>query len=117
LFLFNSGHQILFLLVTLGHNFFAQHYIFANYLLNLILPVWDQRQKDAIFSLKEMEDTVNDMLVNDARRFLICASAEGTITAIDLNNQKMHVQASFPEEKLLKKLIFSLILLVRTVRV
>lgn len=50
------------------------------------------RQKDAIFSLKEMDDAVNDMITNEARRYLICSSAEGTITSIDLPNQRLHVQ-------------------------
>jgi len=58
----------------------------------IFCTVWDQRQKDAIFSLKEMDDAVNDMIINEARRYLICSSAEGTITSIDLPNQRLHVQ-------------------------
>ncbi|XP_059484464.1 WD repeat-containing protein 55 homolog [Neocloeon triangulifer] len=67
---------------------------------NGTVKIWDLRQKDAIFSLKEMEDTVNDMITTEAKRFLVCSAGEGTITSIDLNSRKLHVQSEVYDSEL-----------------
>ena len=58
--------------------------------------MWDCRQQGEIpiFSLKEMEDYVSSMVTNDDKRFLVCASGDGTLTTINIRGKKLHVRVS-----------------------
>ncbi|XP_065334240.1 WD repeat-containing protein 55 homolog [Cloeon dipterum] len=64
---------------------------------NGTVKLWDLRQKDAILSLKESEETITDMVTNESRRFLVFSSVEGMITTIDLHSRKLHVQSELYE--------------------
>ncbi|GLH05045.1 WD repeat-containing protein 55 homolog [Gryllus bimaculatus] len=57
------------------------------------VKLWDMRKKDAIFSLKEMEDYVSCMITNDAKKFIVCASGDGTITSLNIGMRKLHIQS------------------------
>lgn len=56
--------------------------------------VWDLRRKgDApVFSLKEMEDYVSAMVTTDEKKYLACASGDGSLTTLNMSARKMHVQ-------------------------
>jgi WD40 repeat protein len=60
----------------------------------LFIIVWDCRQSNTnpIFSLKEMDDFVTSMITNDDKKYLVCASGDGTITTINMRTKKLHVQ-------------------------
>ncbi|KAJ8865910.1 hypothetical protein PR048_033433 [Dryococelus australis] len=59
------------------------------------VKLWDLRKKEAVFSLKEMEDYVSKMATTEARRHVVCTSGEGTLTSINLSTRKLHMQASY----------------------
>ncbi|KAF4529860.1 hypothetical protein B566_EDAN017681 [Ephemera danica] len=59
---------------------------------NRVATVWDLRQRGALFGLKEMDDFVSDMVTNEAKRYLVCSCGDGTITSINLIDQRLHVQ-------------------------
>lgn len=64
------------------------------------VKMWDSRTKDAIFSLKEIEDSVLSMLTNDAKKLLLISSADGYLTTINLAARKLYVQSEPYEEEL-----------------
>lgn len=64
------------------------------------VKLWDLRKESPIFSLKEMEDYVSCIITNDAKRYLICSSGEGTITTINIGSKKLHVQSELYEAEL-----------------
>lgn len=57
--------------------------------------MWDIRQgNNSIFSLKEMDDFVSAMITNEDKKFLVCASGDGTLTTLNLKSRKLHVQVN-----------------------
>ncbi|KAG8230101.1 hypothetical protein J437_LFUL007645 [Ladona fulva] len=64
------------------------------------VKLWDLRKETPIFALKEMEDYVSCIITNDSKRYLICSSGEGTITAINIGTKKLHMQSELYEAEL-----------------
>ncbi|XP_046395038.1 WD repeat-containing protein 55 homolog [Ischnura elegans] len=64
------------------------------------VKLWDLRKESPIFSLKEMEDYVSCIITNEAKRYLVCSSGEGTITTINVGSRKLHVQSELYEAEL-----------------
>ncbi|KAJ8676421.1 hypothetical protein QAD02_012208 [Eretmocerus hayati] len=65
------------------------------------VKLWDRRQKSntPIFALKEMDDFVSSMVTNDEKKFLVCASGDGTLTTLNIRGKKLHVRTEdYPEE-------------------
>ncbi|XP_069687073.1 WD repeat-containing protein 55 homolog isoform X2 [Periplaneta americana] len=67
---------------------------------NGVVKLWDLRKKDPIWSLKEMDDYVSCMISTEAKKYLVCASGDGTITSIDIGARKLHIQSEMYEEEL-----------------
>lgn len=49
-----------------------------------------------------MEDFVSDMITNDAKKYLVCASGDGSIATYNMTARKPHVQV-------MKKNVFKII--------
>lgn len=56
------------------------------------VKLWDTRQKEAVFSLRVMEDHVSAIISTPQNRHLAVASG-GTITSINVNSRKIQVQS------------------------
>uniref|UniRef100_A0A2A4K3F4 WD repeat-containing protein 55 homolog n=1 Tax=Heliothis virescens TaxID=7102 RepID=A0A2A4K3F4_HELVI len=54
------------------------------------VKLWDLRKPDPVFSIKIGEETVSDMITNDAQKYLVCASGDGILTSIDLKGSKIY---------------------------
>ncbi|XP_021189243.3 WD repeat-containing protein 55 homolog [Helicoverpa armigera] len=54
------------------------------------VKLWDLRKPDPVFSIKIGEETVSDMITNDAQKYLVCASGDGVLTSIDLKGSKIY---------------------------
>lgn len=64
------------------------------------VKIWDLRQRSTqkpVFSLKTTEpgaeSNISSMLTNEDRKYLVCASADGSLTTINLSARKMHCQS------------------------
>lgn len=64
------------------------------------VKLWDSRTKDAVFALKEFEDSVLSMLTNDDKKLLLVCSADGYLTTLNLSARKLFVQSEPYEEEL-----------------
>ncbi|XP_026475749.1 WD repeat-containing protein 55 homolog [Ctenocephalides felis] len=66
------------------------------------VKIWDLRVKeqDPLFSLKKCEDYISDMITNDHKKYLVCSSGDGSLTTININMRKIHVQSEEYEEEL-----------------
>ncbi|KAJ8950538.1 hypothetical protein NQ314_007847 [Rhamnusium bicolor] len=53
------------------------------------VKIWDMREKDdhPIYKTKKNEDYISDMVTNESKKFLFCASGDGSLTTIDLHNR------------------------------
>lgn len=58
--------------------------------------MWDRRIKNhsPVFALKEMDDYVSSMVTNDDKKYLVCASGDGTLTTLNIRGKKLHVRVS-----------------------
>ncbi|KAK6637781.1 hypothetical protein RUM44_008203 [Polyplax serrata] len=57
------------------------------------IKVWDIRRDTPVMSFKKMEDFVSDIITNDAKKFLVCSSGDGTITSFNMSTKKMFIQS------------------------
>ncbi|KAG5898965.1 hypothetical protein JTB14_004684 [Gonioctena quinquepunctata] len=66
------------------------------------IKIWDMRERGnkQIYKTKKNEDYISDMITNDSKKYLICSSGDGSITSIDLQNRKIHMQSEEYEEEL-----------------
>ncbi|KAG4068305.1 hypothetical protein HA402_007825 [Bradysia odoriphaga] len=66
------------------------------------VKVWDLRERDSkpIFSLKEVDDYISDMLTNEAKKILLTTSGDGLLTAINIGARKRYVQSEPYDEEL-----------------
>ncbi|XP_055906758.1 WD repeat-containing protein 55 homolog [Eupeodes corollae] len=64
------------------------------------VKLWDSRTKEAVFSLKEVEDSILSMLTNDAKKLLLVTSADGYLTTLNIAARKLFVQSEPYEEEL-----------------
>ncbi|XP_048511074.1 WD repeat-containing protein 55 homolog isoform X2 [Athalia rosae] len=66
------------------------------------VKLWDLRQKGdtPLFSLKEMEDYVSAMVTTSEKKYLACASGDGSLTTLNMPARKMHVQSEEYEQEL-----------------
>ncbi|XP_058452713.1 WD repeat-containing protein 55 homolog [Malaya genurostris] len=65
-----------------------------------VLKMWDLRQKEVIFTLKEVDDFISRIMTNDQRKYLLMTSGDGYLTTINLPQRKMYVQSEPYEEEL-----------------
>lgn len=49
-----------------------------------VLKMWDLRQKEPVFKLKEVEDFISCIITNDQRKYLLMTSGDGYLTTINL---------------------------------
>ncbi|XP_011209505.2 WD repeat-containing protein 55 homolog [Bactrocera dorsalis] len=64
------------------------------------VKLWDIRTKDSIFSLKEVEDFISQMLTNESKKLLLVTSGDGYLTTINIGSRKLFVQSEPYEEEL-----------------
>lgn len=69
---------------------------------NGTVKLWDLRQRgdSPIFSLKEMEDYVSAMVTTNEKKYLACASGDGSLTTLNMTARRMHVQSEEYEQEL-----------------
>ncbi|PSN32343.1 hypothetical protein C0J52_26806 [Blattella germanica] len=67
---------------------------------NGIVKLWDTRKKDAVCSFKEVENYVHSMVTTEEQKFLVYTSGDGTLTSVDLNTRKLHIQSESYEHEL-----------------
>ncbi|XP_055596001.1 WD repeat-containing protein 55 homolog [Uranotaenia lowii] len=65
-----------------------------------VLKLWDLRQNEPIFKLKEVEDFISSIATNDQRKYLQMCSGDGYLTTISIPQRKMYVQSEPYEEEL-----------------
>ncbi|KAF2898961.1 hypothetical protein ILUMI_07222 [Ignelater luminosus] len=78
-------------------------YLFATGDDDGVVKLWDLRVKKdekAVFSLKKNEDYISDITSNEAQKYLLCSSGDGSLTTIDLQNRKFFMQSEEYEEEL-----------------
>lgn len=53
------------------------------------VKIWDLRENGGkpIYKTKKNEDYISDMITNDAKKYLLCSSGDGSLTTIDLQNR------------------------------
>ncbi|BFZ24461.1 hypothetical protein BsWGS_27500 [Bradybaena similaris] len=65
-----------------------------------VLKVWDMRTKTATMELKECEDFISDMIVEDNKK-IIASSGEGTLTCFNIRQKRMESQSELFDSELL----------------
>lgn len=65
-----------------------------------VLKLWDLRQKEPVFKLKEVEDFISCIITNEQKKYLLMTSGDGYLTTINLPQRKMFVQSEPYEEEL-----------------
>lgn len=65
------------------------------------LKLWDVRQKDAVFSLKPVEDFISSILTcQQQQKYLLLTSGDGFLTTINIAQRKLYVQSEPYEEEM-----------------
>ena len=67
-------------------------YLLTRPLTPLRPPVWDYRARKEVMSVKQCEDYISDLIVDDDQRYLVASSGEGTITSFSLRSRTVHTQ-------------------------
>ncbi|KAL1377262.1 hypothetical protein pipiens_016382 [Culex pipiens pipiens] len=52
-----------------------------------VLKLWDLRQKEAIFELKEVDDFISCIITNEQKKYLLMTSGDGYLTTINMNQR------------------------------
>uniref|UniRef100_A0A0B6ZZW1 Uncharacterized protein n=1 Tax=Arion vulgaris TaxID=1028688 RepID=A0A0B6ZZW1_9EUPU len=66
-----------------------------------LLKVWDMRSKTASMELKECDDFISDMIVEDNKKTIIASSGEGTLTSFNIRQKRMESQSELFDSELL----------------
>ncbi|XP_005100082.1 WD repeat-containing protein 55 [Aplysia californica] len=66
-----------------------------------LLKVWDMRTKEATMEMKECEDFISDMIVEDNKKIVIAASGEGTLTSFNIRRRRVELQSELFDSELL----------------
>ncbi|XP_041780118.1 WD repeat-containing protein 55 homolog [Anopheles merus] len=65
------------------------------------VKLWDVRERNAVFSLRPVEDFVSSLLANQhQQKYLLLTSGDGLLTTINIAQRKMYVQSEPYEEEL-----------------
>ncbi|XP_018578500.1 WD repeat-containing protein 55 homolog [Anoplophora glabripennis] len=67
-----------------------------------VVKIWDVRERDEkpIYKTKKNEDYISDMITDESKKYLLCSSGDGSLTTINLQNRKVHMQSEEYEEEL-----------------
>lgn len=82
-------------MVVTGENFLATGDDDGN------LKLWDLRQQKAVMEVRESEEFISDIAVDDAKRTLLTTSGEGTLTAFNLRRKKLDTQSELFDSEFL----------------
>ncbi|GFR98709.1 WD repeat-containing protein 55, partial [Elysia marginata] len=66
-----------------------------------VLKVWDMRTKTCTVEMKECDDFISDMIVDDNKKLIIASSGEGTLTAFNIRRKRMEMQSELFDSELL----------------
>uniref|UniRef100_A0A182MZ01 WD repeat-containing protein 55 homolog n=1 Tax=Anopheles dirus TaxID=7168 RepID=A0A182MZ01_9DIPT len=65
------------------------------------VKLWDLRQRDAVFSLRPVEDFISCILANQTQqKYMLLTSGDGLLTTINLLQRKLYVQSEPYEEEM-----------------
>lgn len=66
------------------------------------IKLWDLRQKsdNCVWRTKKNEDYISDMVTNESKKYLLCASGDGSLTTIDLEKRAVFMQSEEYDEEL-----------------
>ncbi|KAK3099283.1 hypothetical protein FSP39_002018 [Pinctada imbricata] len=65
------------------------------------LKVWDMRTNSAIMEMKESEEFISDMAIDDQRKILLATSGDGTLTAFNIRKKRMELQSELFDSEFL----------------
>ncbi|KAL4230231.1 WD domain repeat-containing protein 55 [Mactra antiquata] len=65
------------------------------------LKLWDLRQQKAVMEVRESEEYISDLAIDDQKRTLLATSGEGTLTAFNIRRKKMDVQSELFDSEFL----------------
>ncbi|XP_034949790.1 WD repeat-containing protein 55 homolog [Chelonus insularis] len=59
------------------------------------VKLWDLRQNNnkPTFSIKEVNDYISSMITNEEKKYLICASGDGSLLTLDIRSKKIFCQS------------------------
>lgn len=63
--------------------------------------LWDYRRQEAVMESKECDDFISDMVVDDAKKTLLAASGDGTLTAFNVRKKAMELQSELFDDDFL----------------
>ncbi|KAK7503871.1 hypothetical protein BaRGS_00004994, partial [Batillaria attramentaria] len=66
-----------------------------------VLKLWDMRSKSATMELKECEEFISDMIIDQQQKILVATSGEGTLTAFNIRRKRMDLQSELFDSELL----------------
>ncbi|XP_030748099.1 WD repeat-containing protein 55 homolog [Sitophilus oryzae] len=65
------------------------------------IKLWDSRQKDGpIYKTKRNEDYISDIVTDEAHRYLLCSSGDGSLTTLNLEKRCVQMQSEEYDEEL-----------------
>ncbi|KAF7284036.1 hypothetical protein GWI33_022656 [Rhynchophorus ferrugineus] len=66
------------------------------------VKLWDSRKKNdkPVYKTKKNEDYISDIVTDEAQKYLICSSGDGSITTINLEKRCVQMQSEEYEEEL-----------------
>ncbi|XP_062591946.1 WD repeat-containing protein 55-like isoform X3 [Saccostrea cucullata] len=65
------------------------------------LKLWDLRTKTAVMDLKENDDYISDMAIDNQQKILLATSGDGTLTAFNVRRKRMEIQSELFDSELL----------------
>ncbi|XP_048774023.2 WD repeat-containing protein 55-like isoform X2 [Ostrea edulis] len=65
------------------------------------IKLWDLRTKTAVMDMKENEDYISDMAIDDQQKMLLASSGDGTLTAFNVRRKRMELQSELFDSELL----------------
>ncbi|CAD5117662.1 DgyrCDS6414 [Dimorphilus gyrociliatus] len=65
------------------------------------LKLWDLRKQKSVMEMKECEEFISDMVIDESKKILLATSGEGTLTTFDVKKHKMRLQSELFESEFL----------------
>lgn len=65
------------------------------------LKLWDLRHRHAVMNVRECDDYISDMIVDQTKKILLATSGEGTLSAFDIRKHKLLMQSELLDSGLL----------------
>ncbi|XP_041360026.1 WD repeat-containing protein 55-like isoform X2 [Gigantopelta aegis] len=66
-----------------------------------VLKVWDMRTKTATMEMKENDEFISDMVIDDHKKIVVASSGDGTLSAFNIRRKRMDLQSEYMDSELL----------------